>query len=157
MPKLLILSGLMFNPKKEKFFKSLQNYTLLSRDCVRHHIYGDCCIITNDMEEKTTQDFNFRLKKAYLLNLDIVIGDTNCTEAYIDKLIAECPVEYDVEVKFFDYPLWKAIIKNFINHRRTGVFIPIYILYALKRGYDAINKEKYRHYSDKLAISQQKW
>ncbi len=158
MPKLIILSGIPFCTKKEKFFKSLENYTLLSRDWVRHHIYGDYSHISNEMEEKTTKDFNFRLKKAYLLNLDIVIGDSNCREAYIDKLIAESPIEYDVEVKFFDYPLWKTIIKNFINHRKTGVFIPLYVLFALKRGYDAINKEKYKHYSkNSITITNKTW
>jgi hypothetical protein len=155
-PKLKILVGIPFNAKIMTYAKSLDGYTILSRDWVRHHIYGDYCIITEEMERKTTEDFNFRLKKAYLLNLNVVLCGSNCREGYIDKLIAECPIEYDIEVKFFDYPLWKAIIKNFINHRKTGIFIPIYILYTLKRGYDAINKEKYRHYSEKLAISQQK-
>jgi len=157
MPKLVIISSIPFNNRVIEYAKSLSGYTIISRDWIRRHIYGDYCVITNKMEEETTKDFNFKLKKAYLLNLDVVLPGTFCNENYIDKTISECPIEYDIEVKFFDYPLWKAIIKNFINHRKTGVFIPIYVLYALKRGYDAINKEKYRHYSEKLAISQQKW
>ncbi len=157
MSTLIILSGIPYNSKKEEFIKSLDGYAIISRDHVRNFLYPNYCVITENMEIETTKGFDFRLKKAYLLGIDIVLTGTNTREAYIDKLIAECPIEYNIKVRFFDYPLWKCIIKNFLVHYKTGIFIPIFVLRQLKRGYNAINKNKYKHYEQELKITQKSW
>lgn len=155
--KLLLLSGMPFS-KRDKYAQSLsKEWTIISREVSRMHLYGYDKSTSNEKEVEINKDVNFRLKKGYLSGLDMCYNLTNCAQWMLDRIIAECPASYEIEVRFFDCSIWKVLWGNLVYWAKYNKWIPIDVLRQLKKGYDAINKEKYRHYSEKLGISQQKW
>lgn len=157
MPKLLILSGIPFSFREEFSISLKAHYTIISRDVCREFLFGPHYDLSPLEEKEVDRDFNFRLGKAYLSNLDIIHNNTNSTEAHIDRIIAECPVHYDIEVKFFHVSLWRALIYNYARYLMRGRWIPFSILKKLKKGFDSIDKGKYKHYSSNFAITQKHW
>lgn len=146
LPRLLILCGIP-TAGKSTFANQFKNeYEILSRDTCRENLFGFNYIMTNDKEDQVTKEFNFKLKKAYLCTLDVIIDNTNCKEGYIDRIIAECPTHYDIEVKFFDIPLWRAYLRNCLRWIRTKKFIPFNVINTMKKNYDKINRKKYNNY-----------
>lgn len=157
MGKLIVLVG-MPHSGRDVYCKNLsKDWTIISREVSRGYLYGYTTFTSTEREMEITRDMNFRLKKAYLSQLDICYNSTNCIQWMIDRIIAECPVQYEISVKFFDCSIWRSIFGNILQWFKNSKWIPIDVLRQLKRGYDTINKEKYKHYSEKLAISQQKW
>ena len=155
MGTLIILVGLPFS-KKDSYCKKLdKSYTVISREVSRGHLYGYDKETNTMREMEISRDMNFRLKKAYLSGLDIVHNATNCGNTVIDRLIAECPAEYEIRVKFFDCSLLRAILLNYWEYFMRGKWIPLYVLLALKGGYDTIDKERYRNLNNELGIAQQ--
>jgi len=160
MPKLLILVGIPFSERDEhtKFIKKFSHltgnsYEIISRDACREYIFGPYYNLSPQEEQEVERDFNFKLKKAYLCRADVIHNSTNCSEWMIDRIIAECPTRYDIEVKFFNVSIYSAIWKNFIKYMTKGRWIPVHILIRLKRGFDAINKQKYDRYNRDIAIT----
>lgn len=147
MPKLVILSGIPGSKRPVYMSKWKTSYEILSRDEIRDSLFGKDRIITNYVEEEVTREFNFKLNKAYLCGLNIIINNTNCKEEYIDKIIAECPVEYDVELKFFDTSLYMAYWRIYLTYLRGGRYVPFRIIKKMKNGFDLINKDKYKQYA----------
>lgn len=146
MPKLLILSGIP-GSKRDKYVKKMKDgWEILSRDSIREILFGRNCYITNKIEEEVTREFNFKLEKAYLCRLNIIYNSTNCKESYIDKIIAECPVNYDVELKFFPMSLIRAFIRNYIRFLKGGTWVPLRVMREMKKNFDLINKNKYKQY-----------
>jgi hypothetical protein len=143
MPKLLILVGIPYSGL-EKYTRNHKNeFEVLSREHIRNDMYGKNCLITSYTEAGVDQRFKFRLQKAYFLNLNIILSNSNCKEEYIDQIRAECPANYDIEVKFFPVSLWKAYLLNYIRFLGGERYIPYKIMKLLKRSYDKINKTKY--------------
>lgn len=148
MPKLLILSSLP-GDERDRYAQLLKSeYEIISRDLVRNSLFGKDCYITNKIEDEVTREFDFRLQKSYLCGLNILINSTNCNENYIDKIIAECPAEYEIELKFFNISLATAYWNNFWNSILNGQkFVPYHILRKMKKNFDNINKSKYKQYA----------
>jgi hypothetical protein len=143
MPKLLILVGIPCSGAKRYAQKHKKDYEVISRDEIRNDMYGKNCPITSYTENGVDEKFKFKLEKAYLCHLDIILSNTNCKEEYIDQIRAECPAFYDIEVKFFSVSLWKAFLLNYIGFLKGERYIPYRIIKLLKRSFDKINKHKY--------------
>jgi hypothetical protein len=61
----------------------------------------------------------------------------------IDRIIAECPAEYNIVIKFFDCSLFRAIPLNWWQYFKNGKNIPLDIILSLKESYDGIDRRKY--------------
>lgn len=157
MATLIVLSGLPFSRRDSYCRKLDKSYTVISREVSRGHLYGYDNTTSTAREMEITRDMNFRLGKAYLSGLDICINQSNCKEWMIDRIIAECPAEYEIRVKFFDCSIFRAIIGNTIQWLKNSKWIPLYVLFALKGGYDTIDREKYRLFNNELSIVQKHW
>jgi hypothetical protein len=157
MATLIITSGLPFS-KRDSYVRNLdKSYTIISREVSRGHLFGYDRETSTAREVEITRDMKFRLGKAYLSGLDICYNSTNCMGCFIDKLIAECPAEYEIRVKFFDCSIYRAIIGNILQWLKNSKWIPIDVLLALKGGYDTIDKDKYRVFNNELSIVQKHW
>lgn len=141
--KLLILCGIPGSTRQYYVNKLKKDYEVISRDVIRDSLFGKDCYITNRTEEEVTREFDFKLRKSYLCELNIILDNTNCREDYIDRIIAECPVKYDVIVKFFPTSLFIAILRNYLSCIRGARWIPIPIIVKMKQNFDLINKNKY--------------
>jgi len=117
-PKLIILVGIPLCGRSYWCKSNSKGFEVISRDNVRVYLYGSSQIVSEHCEEKVTEHFKFRLKKAYLCNLNVILDNSNCSEAYIDKIIATCPIEYEIEVRFFDISLFWAMVRNYIRWMR---------------------------------------
>lgn len=164
MPKLLILVGLPHSTRDEyaRWMRKINhltggNYEVISRDVCREYIFGPYYNLSPLEEKEVERDFQFKVQKAYLCRMDVIHNSTNCSEWMIDRIIAESPISYDIKVKFFDVPLYKAIWRNIIKYMTRGRWIPVHILIRLKHSYDSINKQKYDRYNNNLTITQAHW
>ncbi len=156
MPKLFIMCGIPFSGRDEyaKLYKG--EYEIISRDACREYIFGPHYNLSPLEEKEVERDFSFKLQKAYLCGIDIIHNSTNCSEWMIDKIIAESPIKYDITVKFFDVPLYKAIWHNILKYFWNGRWIPIIVLFRLQRAYNKINRGKYRDLKG-ITITQSHW
>lgn len=143
MPKLLILCGIPYSKMEEFAREHEKEYKVISRDQIRDKMYGKNCAITSYTEYGVEEKFNFELETAYLSCLNVIICNTNCRERYIDEIKTDCPINYDIEVKFFPVSLWKAFFTNYIRFLGGERYIPLRIMKLLKKSYDRINQKKY--------------
>ena len=72
------------------------------------------------------------------MDTDFIIDNTNCKNSYIQKIINSLNPNYiwDVEIKKFDVPLWKAYYRNIIRYMKTGKFIPLQTIKNFKKNYE---------------------
>lgn len=144
-PQFKILSGIPTSGKSTYCNKYKDDFAILSRDGIREVLYGKRYKQNNESERRITKVFNNALNSLLGDGKNIIIDNTNVKEAYINsflKTIEQYP-DYDVEIIFFDIPLWKAKYRNIIRYTKTGKWIPNKVMNAMYNSYIQIDRLKY--------------
>lgn len=149
VPKLVIMSGIPTAGKSTFTEKVLEKngFVVLSRDRIRRDLFGKNYKHTRDNERLVTLEFDKRLQHEMVFKRDIALDNTHCKEAYIKAAIQTFnKTDYEIYIKFFDIPLWKAYIRNVKRYLQKGVWIPTSILKQFYNSYKQINKNDYAKY-----------
>lgn len=146
MPEIIILSGIP-NSGKSSFRgqKQFDSYIIICRDDVREHFWGKDYKYTRDNENRVTKICNETFETAVKAGVSIIIDQTNCKHSYIDEWIKRCPKDYTIKIKFFDIKLYEAILRNIYRHIVSGKYIPLNVLFSMKKNYQKLDKKKYEH------------
>lgn len=149
--KIIILCGIPAAGKStwtKNYIKnnSWSTYSI-SRDDIRD-LLPQPYVYTKDNENKVTRIFNNKLEHCIARGFDIVLDNCHCREKYIDELLNR-PIfsladKYNVYVKFFDIPLWKAYYRAIKRRIQTGKDIPLKVIRDMYKNYKKIDKNKYK-------------
>lgn len=155
MKKIIILAGIPCSGKSSwvnhyLFNDGLDITRVVSRDTIRESpMFAKPYHYSKENEDLVTDVFNTELD-AYLKAPNIrcvILDNTHCREKYIDEVIKKySSAAYQVYIKFFDIPVWKALVRNVIRRIKTRnpyKWIPLKIMLDMKKNYDKINKKKY--------------
>lgn len=138
-PKIYILCGPPCSGKST--YAARQGLPVISCDNIRMEYVTDSVYKFNPkVEEKVWEEFYQRLK-LYQVS-DFIIDNTNCKNAYIDKIIQELNPGYEIYIKKFNTPLWKLYYRNIIRWFKTGKWIPFKVIKNMKNNF---NKLKYKN------------
>jgi len=140
--KVTILCGIP-NSGKSTYAKKQASHTLiLSCDGIRKSMYGGYYKFDSRKEEAVWDTF-YKLLEVYgEYGQDMIIDNTNCRQVYINKIVGTLPKEYEVEIKYFDIPLWKAHVRNVIRYFREGKWIPIKVMNNMYKNYKKLRDGK---------------
>lgn len=144
------LSGKSTWAKKNKSF-DYKNFTkVISRDDVRMKVfcltnYNDY-LFTSDNEAKVTRFYWSGVDEAAVRKWNICFDNTFCKESYIiDHCAKMFSYGYEVKIVWFDVPLWKLYLRNYIRRIQTGKWIPLKVIRDMKKNHQKINRKKYEH------------
>jgi len=135
-PRAIILVGIpcsgksTFARKKKK-----EGWTVLSRDEIRENMMPGVYKFSQKGEEMVTVIFDMRLRYAIYDGMNIILDNTHCKQKYIDDALKKFPSIYNVEIKYFDIPLWKATWRNIIRRIKTGKWIPFNVMETMYKNY----------------------
>jgi predicted kinase len=150
MPNALILVGIPTSGKTTFAIRAAGGYSLysiISRDNLRIEIFGGKYKQNHHEELRITKAYDELLKLNIDHKLSMILDNTHCRDSYIIPVLTTLVAAgYDVRIKFFDIPLWKAYYRNFMRGIRTGKWIPRKVIKAMKKNYDKIDKTKYANY-----------
>lgn len=151
----IILSGPPLSGKTTwaKENKSIQGgfYTkVISRDALRMKIFSlqkyNDYKFSKLNEDKVTRFYEDETDEVIARKWDVIFDNTFCKEAYIIKQRARMKeAGYDVIVLFFDVPLWRLYIRNYIRYYKIGKWIPMKIIRDMKANHQIINRKDYEH------------
>lgn len=150
MKTVYILVGIPTSGKstflKERNIKtSYKNKILvLSCDSIREYNFGKNYKFDPDNEKLVWNKFYEQLNKA---TYNLYIDNTNCKLNYI-RLIKENlnpNEEWEVQLIYFDIPLWKANLRNIIRYLKTGKWIPFKVIKSMYNNYKKIDKKQYEN------------
>lgn len=106
-------------------------------------------------ESKVTHLFYRQLSHAInLKNAVVIIDNTHVKEGRIDTYFAMFKKMIDsgivkIHIKFFDIPLWRAQVRNYIRKWKTGKWIPKDVVDNMYKNYIKLNRQKYKDYEYK--------
>jgi predicted kinase len=150
MKEIIILSGIPASGKSTWAWKngwhSQFGATIISRDDIRDKYFSKPYVYTKHNEKVVTDYFNYELERAIRENRNVILDNTFCREIYIDEMLKQVQNEnYNVYIKFFDIPLWKAKWRAIKRRLQTGKDVPLDVIENMKSNYDKIRKEKYKN------------
>jgi len=145
-PQFKILSGIPTSGKSTYCNQYVKDFAILSRDGIRELLYGKKYKQNNESEKRITKVFNNALNTLLEDGKNIIIDNTNVKEVYINQFLKVISgySNYEVEIIFFDIPLWKAKYRNIVRKIRTGKWIPIKVLNQMYSSYTQIDRSKYQ-------------
>jgi predicted kinase len=120
----------------------------ISRDDLRELVYGKHYKPNKFKEEEITKLFNYDLEY-HLSSREtevLILDNTHCKEKYIDEIINKFGKQFNIKITFFDYPLWKAQIRNVLRYLKNGKWIPIKIISQMYKNYNKISRNKYKNF-----------
>jgi len=127
--------------------------TVICRDTIREMYFMRPYHYSKYNEDKVTEIFNHELEKFLCGDNSFdpticILDNTHCKEKYIDQWIAyfKDKPEVNLQIKFFDIPLWKAYYRNYMRYFKTKKWIPLKVIWHMSKNYNKINKEKYARY-----------
>jgi len=141
-------SGKSTYTSKKTEYDFVESVVCISRDEIRERIGGKNYIHTSTSELEVTKMFNFEFEY-YLssrLTHTIILDNTHCKEGYIDEIIKKYGSQNNIEIKFFDIPLWKAHIRNILRYFKNRKWIPFKVMNQMYKNYNKINRKKYTKY-----------
>ncbi len=144
MRKCYILSGIPCSGKsswvKDNLKIDYHGYKcdIISCDKIREELFGKNYKYTKNNEERVWDVFYYKIT---LQTHSFIIDNTNCKQKYINKIKSCLIGEWDIEIKRFDIPLWKAYYRNILRYLFTGKWIPFKIIKNMKKNYDSLWKE----------------
>lgn len=138
--KCIILSGIPCSGKSTYRKKYLKGFTGLSRDECRLTLFGKNYKQNSYGEKRINIFFDYLLEGYCKQKDDICIDNCNCKLSYINNILLQLPDTYEVEIKYFPIPLWKAYIRNVLRYIKTGKYIPISVIKNMKKNFDKLNK-----------------
>lgn len=141
MYKCLILSGIPNSGKSTWARNNEGQYWILSCDNIRLDLHGGKYIFDPKKEEEIWETFYRIVEKYARLGYSMMIDNTNCKRAYIDKIISLLPPEYKVEIKYFPIPLWKAQLRNIRRWVVTGKYVPWNIMKIMHKNFKNLTKK----------------
>lgn len=132
---------------------------VISRDTIRESTFDMKKYRYDDKGEKlVTEKFYKQLSHAInLKDAVVIIDNTHVKPARIDIYFKMFKAMIDngaikMYVKFFDIPLWKAKLRNFIRDWKTGKHIPAPVMEGMYANYKRLDKAKYlKHDYDSMA------
>lgn len=148
MPKCIILRGAPLSGKSTwaKDIKKLSdkycgNYVIVSADEVRLSFTNGKYKFNSKTEDKVWAIFYERLRMFSRQGFNIIVDNTNLKQGYIDK-IWENLVEndYQIEYRYFDVPLWKLILRNYLRYFKTGKWIPIKVIKTMYKNFKKLKQ-----------------
>lgn len=154
MPKVKILCGIPCSGKST-YSRTFKGWKVISRDQIRLDYFGKGYKHSPQAENEVTDLFNSELDTAIYHKTNIIVDNTHAREKYLNELLKRFEnTEYEIKIKFFDVPLWKAYYRNFVRRFREGKhkWIPMKVLKRFKQNYDKIDKIKYKDYGDKFEV-----
>lgn len=156
--KIIILVGIPCSGKSTwaNMFKYANAYIgyktgvteIISRDSIRLQLFGKNYKQHGEAEKRVTSTFNTLLHNrlsSHTCNI-VVLDNTHCKESYISDIVYRYKDNYNIRVKFFDIPLWKAHWRNITRYLTTGKWIPIKVINQMYKNYNKINKQRYAEY-----------
>lgn len=129
-PTCYILSGAPLSGKST--WAKKQNLPVLSCDRLRLEYSGGKYIYDPQMEKDIWEDFYFRIGT---YKHDFIIDNTNCKQAYLDKIYFHLPKEYKIEIVKFEISLLKSYYRNIKRWIFTGKWIPFKVIKNMKQNY----------------------
>jgi len=142
MPKLTVLVGVPCSGKST-FCKKYPEKDVISRDAIRIVFFNKPYFYTKENEDKVTRIQNELIRSSVNEKKDIIMDNTHCKEAYINEYFKKMPEGYEIEVIFFNCPLWKLYIRNIWRYLWKGKWIPIKVIDNMFENYNKIDKKKY--------------
>jgi len=142
MPKVTILVGIPL-AGKSTYTKKFPKSDIISRDAIRLVFFGKDYQYTDKNEKKVTEISKMLFDESIKEKKDILIDNTHCRESYVNDAIKMVPSEWEIEVRFFEIPLWKAYIRNVWRWIWKGKYIPIGVIRNMKKNFDKIDRKKY--------------
>lgn len=122
--------------------------TVISRDTIRDRVYG----LRYKPDFKREQEITIRFNESLAIWLEmpginkIILDNTHCKEAYIDSIIDKYKGSYNIVITYFDIPLWRAKLRNYIRYIKTGKWIPNDVMNSMYNNYNKINRKKYEFF-----------
>lgn len=139
MPKCIILQGIPCSGKSSWAHKqdNISSTVIISCDQIREDFYGKSYKFSKEKEDIVWDNFYLRIRSYSSLSVkpDIIIDNTNLRQKYIDNIKNNLAEDYEIEIKRFDVPLWKAHIRNIIRRIKTGKWIPIKVMNNFHKRY----------------------
>lgn len=143
MPKIIILVGPPCSGKNywlDKRKEDLKDYYILSCDDIRNRNNPEKYIFDKKKEDAVWEEFYNLLKGATSTKANIVINNTNCRLAYIDKILSLLPEEYSIYYKYFDTPLWLLYLRNYWRRYKTGKWIPNEVIRNMRKNFKKLRR-----------------
>ena len=128
--------------------KSLGDFVILSRDIFRKYYFGSNYKQNQKGELFISLKYNEELEK-WLFKSDvkeIILDNTHCNEKYLNKIINEYCVSYQIKIIKFDCFLFKAYYRNIIRYFKYGRWVPFKIINSMYKNYKNINFNKYNKF-----------
>lgn len=121
---------------------------VVSRDTIRMAFFGaekySDYVFSKENEKEVTRWHEKLIQDAIAANESIIIDNTHCREKYIQEAIKKFEgTNYEIRVRFFDVPLWKAYLRNIKRRKKEGKHVPWKVLKDMKRNFKKINKQFY--------------
>jgi len=147
VPTVIIMCGIPTSGKTTWIKKNLNFYNHISRDDIRKHLFGKDYVPSSGLERLVTLMFDRKVSKSIEDERNIVLDNTHCKVAYLNGAIKRFSgTGYKIEIVFFDIPLWKAYLRNYIRKWKTGKWIPLNVIKSMYKNYKKINKNDYVSY-----------
>jgi predicted kinase len=145
MKSITILVGIPCSGKSAWARKQIGFY-IHSRDIIREQLFGKT-YKQNKFDEGTVNVlYNKYLNEWFIdFNIDMILDNTHCKEPYIDDIIRRFKDHCPIRVVYFEIPLWKARLRNYIRWLKTGKWIPNDVMNSMYKNYQKINRKKYEH------------
>lgn len=144
MPRCIILSGIPCSGKST--WAEQQNLPIISCDKIRKELFGKTYKQTFKNEIEVWDKFYEQVNSQ---TTDFIVDNTNCKLYYQDRIRENLYygevnpktwLIWEIEVKRFATPLWKAYYRNVVRYLKTGEFIPFKIIKNMKKNYDILYK-----------------
>lgn len=133
MPKCIILVGIPCSGKSSWAKKQI-GWVIISRDDVREQLYGKGYNYKQVNETLVTKLFNSSLLLAIEEKKDVILDNTHCKSKYIHQYDNDLK-GYEIIIKKFPIPYWKACIRNIWRWVTTGKFIPWNVMKNMQKNY----------------------
>lgn len=146
MPKVIILQGIPCSGKSTWITKHCPidyqgyRYTVLSCDDIRNQMFGKKYKHNNADEIAVWEIFYSFIENSVTAQESFIIDNTNLKQKYINQIMCRLTDNYEIEIRRFHVPLWKAHLRNIIRRVKTGKWIPIKIMNNFHKRYKQLKQ-----------------
>jgi len=103
-------------------------YKIHSCDVIREQMFGKKYKHNNADELIVWETFYTLINNSVIDTESFIIDNTNLRQKYINQIMCRLTDNYEIEIKKFSIPLWKAQLRNYLRRIKTGKYIPNKVL-----------------------------